>query len=163
VSSKAKTASILIVLILASAAGFFGFRWQEKVEFEEDVANFSKIAQNVSDPSACAVFHGADFRSHCEDAAVSNSAFESKNPENCASVKDAKFRTACVKAVSATIGSSASSVEACSILQGENKDLCVDAFDMYAGLQKKDYDCAPLVTDTMKARCKTLLSNAKSV
>lgn len=131
-SSKAKIASVLIVLILASVAGFFGFRWQEKTEFEEDVASFSKIAQNVSDPAACAVFHGADFRSHCEDAAVSNSAFESKNPEKCASVKDAKFQTACVKAVSAAIGSSAASAEACSVLRGENKDLCVDAFDMYA-------------------------------
>ena len=162
-SSKAKAASILIVLVLASVAGFFGFRWQEKTEFEEDVANFSKIAQSVSDPASCAVFHGTDFRSHCEDAAVSNSAFESKNLEKCASVRDAKFQAACAKAVSAAIGSSAASVEACSSLQGENKDLCADAFDMYQGLQKKDYDCAPLVTDTMKARCKTLLSNAKSV
>lgn len=131
-SSKAKTASILIVLVLASAAGFFGFRWQEKAGFEEDVANFSKIAQNVSDPAACAVFHGADFRSHCEDAAVSNSAFESKDVSKCASVKDGKFRTACSKAVSAAIGSSAPSVDSCSVLDGENKDLCVDAFDMYA-------------------------------
>lgn len=129
--SKVIAASVATAAVLISAAAFFGFRWQEKAEFEEDVSNFSKIAQNVSDPSACAVFHGEDFRSHCEDAAVSNAAFEKKDPSACARVKDAKFRLACSKASSAALGSSASSVDECSVLRGEEKDLCTDSFRTY--------------------------------
>lgn len=131
-SSKVFAAFAVIVVVLVSVAGFFGLRWQEKAEFEEDVANFSKIAQNVSDPSACTVFHGEDFRSHCEDAAVSNAAFETKDPSACARVKDGKFRIACSKAASAALGSSAASIEECSALQGEEKGLCADSFNMYA-------------------------------
>lgn len=131
-SSKVAAIFAAIAVVLVSSAVFFGLRWQEKAEFEEDVANFSKIAQNVSDPSACDAFHGEDFRSHCEDAAISNSAFESKNPEKCASVKDTKFQIACSKAASAALGSSVDSVEGCSALQGENKGLCADSFNMYA-------------------------------
>lgn len=131
-TSKTKIASASVVVLLASVAGFFGFRWQEKLRFEEDVSNFAKIAQEATDPSVCSVFHGNDFRTHCEDAAVSNSAFSSKNPSACASVKDEKFRAACVKAASAALGSSASSADACAPLAGESKDVCTDAFLMYA-------------------------------
>ncbi|MFB0965013.1 MAG: hypothetical protein QMC36_04960 [Patescibacteria group bacterium] len=131
-NSKTKIASASVVVLLVSAAGFFGFRWQEKLQFEEDVSNFSKIAEDVTDPSACSAFHGDDFRAHCEDAAVSNSAFSSKNPSACSAVKDGKFRAACVKAASAALGSSAASADACSSLVEEGKTICVDAFLMYA-------------------------------